>query len=339
MCAKLNSSMAIHRLAADLRLKASANPTQALLRYCHRKVREFLKEHGECSTVSDLLELLANKLGTRIIEINSDAELGELKSQYVKRGELMFATLDHQFAGCNDLGLTLKLTNPATWEQPYISVIDCRGRKRQQKYHTKWHELGHLLILTDQGRLAFRRSHESGQPKSAEESLVDTIAGEMSFYPDLVKRHLAGPISFERIEQIRRSLCPEASMYSAVLNLSKLWPTPCVWVEALLAAKKSEETAQESFAFKDPPEKSLRAVHVAANEPARECGLNIIPRFRVPKSSVISHVFEQGLSFGEASEDLAWWESSDGTRLSPCGVHVQAKRIGESIHALVVPTV
>jgi hypothetical protein len=53
----------------------------------------------------------------------------------------MFATLDRELAGSDDYGITLKLTNPEPWEQPYISIIDCRGKKRQRKYHTKWHEL------------------------------------------------------------------------------------------------------------------------------------------------------------------------------------------------------
>jgi hypothetical protein len=338
MCAKLNSSVAVHRLAADLRLKSSENPVQAVLTYCHRKVAKFLKEYGSCSTVVELLDLLENKLETRIIEINSDTELRELQSRYARRGELMFATLEKELGRGGDYGITLKLTNPEVWEQPYVSIVDCRGPKWQRRYHTKWHELAHLLILTDQTRLAFRRSHYSVQPKSAEESLIDSIAGEMSFYPDLVVPHLNGPISFERIEEVRQACCPDASMYSAILNLSKLWPSPCVWLEARLAAKKGEETAQESFAFREPPERVLRAIYTAANEPARERGLNIIPRFRIPKSSVISNVFKQGVSGGEASEDLAWWESSGGTRLGPCRVRVHAKRIGESIHALVVPS-
>jgi hypothetical protein len=338
MCAKLNSSVAIHRLAADLRLRTSENPVRAVLAYCHRRITKFLKEYGTCSTLDELLALLANKLGTRIIEINNDQELRELQSQFVNRGELIFATLDRELAGLQNYGITLKLQNPEPWEQPYVSIIDCRDRKRQRRYHTKWHELGHLLILTDQTRLAFRRSHDSTQLKSAEESLVDSIAGEISFYPDLVAAHLGGEISFERIEQIRQALCPEASMYSAVLNVSKLWPTPCIWVEAQVAAKKSEENAlQESFAFRKPPQKSLRAVHTSANEAARECGFGIIPRFRVPRNSVITQVFEQGLSFSEAFEDLDWWESSDGARLGPCRVHVMAKRIGGNIHALLVP--
>jgi hypothetical protein len=56
-----------------------------------------------------------------------------------------------------------------------------------------------------------------------------------------VAPHLTGELSFEKIEEMRIALCPEASMYSAVLNIAKLWPNPCVWVEARLAAKKSEE--------------------------------------------------------------------------------------------------
>ena len=320
-------------------MRASETPVLAVFGYCHRKIRKLLRDYGTCSTLAELLALLANKLGTRLIEINSDEELRDLQSQYVSRGELIFALLDQELAGSENYGITLKLQSPASWEQPYVSIIDCRGRKWQRRYHTKWHELGHLLILTDQTRLAFRRSHDTAHPKSAEESLVDSIAGEISFYPDLVAPHLGGKISFERIEELRRSLCPEASMYSAVLNLSRLWPSPCIWIEAQLAVKKKDENVlQQSFQFRNPPQKTLRAVHTSANEAARERGLGIIPRFRVPKSSVINQVFEQGLSFDEAYEDLDWWESSDGTRLGPCRVHVCAKRIGESIHALVVPS-
>lgn len=338
MCAKLNTSVTIHRLAADLRLKMSADPVRAIVRHCHRQVKKFIDEYGgECETLLELLQLVANKLGTTIVEINGDEELNELQLQYAKREELIFARLDHELAGDQDFGITLKLRNPLRWEQPYVSIIDCRGRKKQRKYHTKWHEIGHLLVLTDQTRLEFRRSHYAGQPKTAEESLIDSIAGEMSFYPDLIVPHISGPISFEKIEAIQDRFCPEASAYSAALNLSRLWPTPCVWLEAQLAAKKNEETAQESFGFQEPPDKTLRAVHTASNPAARELGLNIIPRFRVPKGSVINQVFEKGLSFGEAHEDLAWWESSDGMRLSSCTVRVEAKRIGQSIHALVVP--
>jgi hypothetical protein len=338
MCAKLNTSVAVHRLAADLGLRVSGNPVDAVMAYCHRRVKKFIGEYGACLNPGQLLDLLANKLGTRLLEINDDEHLKKIQREYVKRGARIFANILEELADEDTYGITLKLQNAEPWEQPYISIIDCRGRKRQRRYHTKWHELGHLLILTEQTRFAFRRTHDRFHPKSAEESLVDAIAGEFSFYPPLVAPHLSGAISFERIEEIRAALCPEASAYSAILNISKLWPTPCIWIEARLAAKKSEETdLQQSFGFRKPPEKALRAVHTSANQAAREDGITVIPRFRVPKTSVIHRVFEQGLSQSEGHEDLGAWESSDGSNLKRCRVYVQAKLIGDSVHALIVP--
>jgi hypothetical protein len=338
MSAKLNSSLAVHRLAADLGLRPTENPVQVILAYCHRSVKKFVAEHGGCAGLNELLDLLANKLGTRVVEISDDEQLYKVQREYVNRGEKIFAMLNQELADADCYGITLKLQNAEPWEQQYISIIDCRGRKRQRRYHTKWHELGHLLILTDQTRLAFRRTHDSHHPKSAEESLVDAIAGEFSFYRSLLAQHLTGKISFQKIEHIRASLCPEASAYSAVLNISKLWPTPCIWIEAQFKAKKSHENGlQHSFGFQAPPQKALRVVYANANDAARAVALGIIPNFRVPRKSVIYRVFEDGSPCSEAHEDLAWWESTDGTRLPGCGVRVQAKRIGESVHALIVP--
>ena len=158
MGTKLNSSMAIHRVVLDLHLPASDNPVKTILTHCHRRVKKFLAEYGPCPNLGQLLDLLANKLGTTIVEIETDKQLEKLQIEYVGRGESIFATLDQEFADDDTYGITFKLQNPSAWEQPYISIIDSRGRKRQRRYHTKWHELGHLLILTDQTRFAFRRS-------------------------------------------------------------------------------------------------------------------------------------------------------------------------------------
>lgn len=331
MGANLNSNVAIHRLSADLGLRSTPSPVQVILAYCHQKVKRFLAEHGRCACLSELLELLADRLSTRIIEINSDEELRKIQRDYVNQGESIFATLDLEFGEKDCYGITFKLQNAQPWERQYVSLIDCRGRKRQRRYHTKWHEIGHLLILTDQTRLEFRRTHDSHHPKSAEESLVDVIAGEFSFYRSVLTSQLNGEISFQKIEEIRMSCSPEASMYSAILNISKIWPTPCLWIEAQLRRKKGQENQQ---ALTSAP---LRAIYANANDAARAVGLVIIPNFRVPKKSVIYRVYEEGLASSQAYEDLAWWESSDGTRLSDCRVRVQAKRIGDSVHALIVP--
>jgi hypothetical protein len=336
MSPRLNGSIVIHRLAGDLGLRSSATPVNSVLLYCHKRVKEFLTDFADCRTPALLLEFLANKLSTRLCEIHTDEELRNLQREYVARGENGFATLVNEFAVEDTYGITLKLQKPHLWEPHYVSIIDARGTKKQRSYHTKWHELGHLLILTDQTRLAYYRSHDPSQPKSAEESLVDVVAGEFSFYPPMVKPLAKGEISFARIEELRSILCPDASAYSSIMNLAKLWPTPTIWVEAKLARKKCEQdNGQGSFGFrkKNPP--LLRAVHTVANSTAKELGLMIIPNFRVPTQSVIHQVFSNGMDSLSAREDLSMWCSSDGKRLPKSPVHIEAKRIGESIHALV----
>jgi len=204
MCARLNSSIVVHRLAGDLGLRSSATPVQTVLEYCHRTVRRFLTDYPDCPSPAALLEFLANKLSTRLCPVHSDKELVGVRDEYADRGERGFATLVQELADDDTYGITLKLQRRSfLWEPSFVSVIDCRGPKKQRSYHTKWHELGHLLILTDQTRLAFRRTHDKTQPKSAEESLVDVIAGEFSFYPSMVGPHLGGEISFDTIERIR----------------------------------------------------------------------------------------------------------------------------------------
>ena len=337
MCAKLNSSIVVHRLASDLGLRGPADPVRAILSYCHRVVKAFLVDYPDCPTPAKLLDFLANKLSTRIIEIHTDEDLQATVLEYATRGEHAFATLQQELCDDQSYGITLKLQNRQPWEPGYVSVIDCRGRKSQRRYHTKWHELGHLLILTDQTRLAFYRTHDPTQPKSAEESLVDTIAGEFSFYPRMVKPLARGEISFEKIEEIRTDLCPEASFYSSILNVTKLWPMPCIWVEAKLAHKRGHNNGQHSFGFQDTPRPTLRAVYTTPNQAARELQITMIPNFRVPNQSVIHQVFHDEMPYAEAEEDLGMWESSDGTQLPSRRVQVKAKRVGDSVHALILP--
>lgn len=337
MTPKLNESFIIHKLAADLGLRSSTDPVRTIVKYCNKQVRQFLSEFSDCNSPAQLLPWAANRLGTVFEEIHSDADLREITKKYVELGERIFATLPDELSGDSD-GITFRRQNRrAAWDTEFVSVIDCRGRKQHRAYHTKWHELGHLLTLTDQGRLAFRRSHSSTEPKPVEEKIVDAIAGELSFYPPMITALMKGEISFEKIEAIRTSMCSEASQYSAILNLSRMWPHPCIWVEARLGYKKADApSSQAVFSFHPPKQPTLRAKHTNANDAARDLGVGLIPNFRVPKKSVIYTAFDQNLDSAEAIEDLSWWRSSDGTQLGQCKVRVSAKRIGESIHALMV---
>ena len=107
-------------------------------------------------------------------------------------------------------GVTFKRLSRKPWELPYVSVIDCRLDKKYRSYYTKWHELGHLLILTDQMRLAFRRTHFGLDDKDPEEALVDVIAGAFGFLPDLIKPVAKGRPSFEVDRSDPRATLPRS---------------------------------------------------------------------------------------------------------------------------------
>jgi hypothetical protein len=73
---------------------------------------------------------------------------------------------------------------------------------------------------------------------------------------------------------------PEASAYAAIMNLTKRWPTPAIWLEARLARKKSEEdNGQTSFNFQKTKAPVLRAIHTVTNAGARDRGMMRFPIF------------------------------------------------------------
>ena len=168
---------------------------------------------------------------------------------------------------------------------------------------------------------------------------MDLIAGEVGFYPQIVRPHATGEISFEKVAELREELCPEASQQASLIGIVKAWPVPCVLVEARLGLKAHERQSleQQWFPFHDGPAAVLRAVKVTTNTTAQDIGMIIHRNMRVPKQSVITQVFEDGLTNLEAQEDLAWWTSSSGRGLEPRPITVRARRHWETAQALIVP--
>lgn len=336
MAPKLAQSRKIWKLASDLGLKNIKDPVNDILVFCEKKIKKFLKEYEDCATLSDFLGWVAGRLGTSFEEIHTDEELNQIKSKYVQQGERIFATLDTLLSE-NVFGLTLKKLNAEPWEEPYVSVIDCRGAKGKKAYYTKWHELAHLLILTDQMRLCFQRTLHL-EEKDPEEVLVDVIAGKFGFYQPLIQPHARGKISFEKIETLRGQLCPEASYQSTFIGFVRAWSDPCLLISCQLGLKKSQERdLDQQLLIGEYPAPELRAVKVTVNDAAREVGFCIHENMRVPKKSISHSVHHLGLDRGEAEEDLSWWESSDGRALSKSPIFVQAKRVGDDVYAIIIP--
>jgi hypothetical protein len=286
--------------------------------------------------LSGMLDWLAGKCGTTFCIIDTDRKLLSVKQQYVDRGERRFAALEDELANDEDFGVTLKLQNREPWEREFVSIIDSRGGKLSRSYFTKWHEIAHLLTLTPQERLVFRRSHSANDSSNPEERLMDILAGHFGFYAPLVKPFMSDEISFGTIRALRGKLCPEASFQSSLINFAKFWPLPCILIRAEMGLKKREAAllAQERL-FDDRPQSRLRATKVTVSNPARESGFTIHRNMRIPEESVIHRAFQER-AYVEASEDLSWWESN-GKHLQALPVTVKARHAWNGVDALLIP--
>src|ERR1043166_9173 len=333
----LRTSHQIYTLANDLKVRVISDPVEAIVQYCEKKVKNLISGYSDCNTLSGMLDWLVAKCGTTFCIIDSDRKLLSVKQQYVDRGERGFAALEDELATDEDFGVTVKLQNREPWEREFVSIIDSRGDKLSRSYFTKWHELAHLLTLTPQGRLVFRRSHSANDSSNPEERLMDILAGHFGFYAPLIKPFMSDEISFETIGALRGKLCPEASFQASLINFSKFWPSPCILIRAEMGLKKREVALldQQQLFEDDAPRSRLRATKVTVSNSARESGFTIHRNMRIPEESVIHRAFEEH-AYVEANEDLSWWKS-DGKHLKAFSVTVKARHAWNGVDALLIP--
>lgn len=322
----------LNKLAEDLGLMATGDPVATILAYCDGKVSRFLDELDPGASLSDFLEWVGAKVGTRFRCIHTDSDLQSIMAEFVSLGETVFARLDKELSE-EVYGITYLLRNAKPFEPKHVSIIDCRGEKSSRAYFTKWHEIAHLLTLTDQARLVFKRTHADADKKDPEERLMDIIAGKFGFYDRVFHKTVSGQISFSELERVRQELCPEASLQSSLISFIKYWPVPCIYVRADIGLNNKERQAaqQNSFGFLDEPVPVLRAVEVSANELAREEGFRLFPNMRIPEGSIVQTIFSKAYGYGNAIEDFQDWNSrASGT------VNVEA-RYRNGVEVLISP--
>jgi hypothetical protein len=340
MPSRLGNSAKIVTLARDLKIDGDVDPAAAILEFCDQRIRKLLKRFPNTDSLTGLLDVAASGLGTKFEILRTQADLAQIMARYTSRTrrEPGFANLANEVP-THVFGVTLRLSHPEGWELPYVSIIDCRGEKAAREYFTKWHEVGHLLILTDQQRLTFYRTHSADIRKDPEERIVDAIASRIGFYAPIIQKHAQGLLSFDKLESIRAQLCSVASRESSLIGFIQAWPRPCIYVRAELGLRKDEESMlrQASFSFRQIPSPKLRAVKVIANDTARLRGA-MHKNMRVPEQSVIHRVYDDPSVNNIASEDLSWWSSSEGRTPKPCSVVVEAQKIWDGVEALIQPT-
>lgn len=332
---RLDTKPQIGKLASDLGLKSSTRPVSEIVGYVRRRVLTIAKKY-DCRSLAALLDAASAEAGTVFREVHCDRDLDTIVEEFVPLGETIFANLRNELRN-QDYAITLKRRHAAAWEPPFVSIIDCRGHKIHGAYFSKWHELAHLFTLTPQMRLVFRRTH-SAAVHDPEEALMDVIAGELGFLPDLLETDGQEEISFEFVERIRSEFCPQASYQASIIGIVKALPKPCILLEAGLRLKKGEESVvlQTGSQRCHHPVPALRAVHVTVNQAARDAGIQMHPCWRVPKKSAVYQAFEHG-EYTEATENLDWWVTSNGSQLAPRPVVVKARPSGDGVTALLIP--
>jgi hypothetical protein len=340
---KLKASPQVWTLARDLGIKRTEDAVDAIVAFCRRKALQSLapleiRRLQDCPDLATLLDCVTSLVGTTFREVHSDDELRELRTESLQRGETGFATIEAELTD-DVFAISYRRINRKPHEGPYVSVIDCRGEKGPRLYFSKWHELAHLLTVTDQMRLRFTRTHSRLNTDNAEEALMDVIAGDLGFAGEVVRAHASGPVSFDGLELLRSRLCPEASWQASVRGFISAWPAPALYVIAAPGLKADEQRSldQLGFGFTEPPTPQLRVQQIAFNEVGRAAGLYIPRNMRVPEDSVIRFACEMRTPVASTAEDLAWWGTSDGKHLEPFPVQVEARPYLEGVHAIIVP--
>src|SRR5262249_8688967 len=141
----------------------------------------------------------------------------------------------------------------------------------------------------------------------------------------MADRHL----SFSVVDRVRANGFGQASYRATLFACLRRFHRPAIYVEAELAHKAEDErNIRQGRLFDDAkPVKELRAVMTRPN-PAAKGKLFIVPRMRIPPSSIIHALLQN--SFGDTAsgaENLKTWEHSGGKRLADKKVWIDAKKI------------
>jgi len=343
----LKDEPVVKQIAKELGLGRYRNAEQAIREYCIKKVEQLLKLFEHVDDLSKFLDVISSGLGVRFEQIYDDNDLDVLIRKYASSGELAFANLPNQLDNKTDAVL-IRLLRQKEWK--FVAVIDCRGNKKYKAYFSKWHEIAHVLTMSPQTEIQFRRTPTI--KKDPEEQMVDRVAGDLAFYsplfmPELLTRaKIDKRLSFDNIEDLRKKVCPDSSREATIRAAVYRSPFPQLLIIASYALKKQDErliNADQENLFRNDHDVlsslKLRAVEATGNENAKKVGLWIHRNMEIPNDSIITKVFNTAPANVSAIqiEDLDWWKHSRG-QLDSMPIQVEAMKIGRRVFALIKKT-
>ena len=307
----------------------------AIVDYCRRQVSLLTAEHRLPSTVGELLERVAGCLDVEFVEIHSAEDLTNLFDRIPLQVEPALVRVSTEFDNETD-AITIRRLSPQPWERRYLSVINCQGRHFSRRFFTKWHELAHRLIDGEQLALAFRQTPV--ERKEPGEILVDKVAGELAFFPDIVSSpaHVMLNdlgVTFEAVEELRQSVAMEASRQATALALIRYAGCPAWYLRCAVSMKPTESRTASRLNGRAKPVPKLRVMEVSPNAEAIRLGIRIHQWMRVPESSLVSLAHGSGLD-QIGTEQLEEWETSTGGPVGYGRLLVDAQALGDEVYAL-----
>lgn len=333
--------------AAGLRLDG-ADPVQSILDYCRKRVAKILKRARAIQTIWDVERIVCEHLNLVVHEIWNDDELRNLSERYAKEErDPKFAALDMELEPEDAYGVLYERnTRNEAGELQYVAFVDCRGDKAHRRFFTRWHEIAHCLTTFEQFEFPFRRVSGEEIEKEPLEKLMDMIAGELGFLDSLFCPVLEAEIgnsrlTFDAVENIRSRFCPDASFQATLNACAARLEYPIVVIEVGMAYKKGEKELLKRLENRTPrlrrPQPSLRVLRSMPNGPARDIGLLIHKKRRVPDTSVVAKLYaaHQTENFAEGKENLETWTASDGSSLGDFDVFIQARKVQYHTFAIV----
>jgi hypothetical protein len=341
---KLDQAPEIHAIAHSLQLPIEGGAASNIIHHCHQRIQGWLKGNPAIKSIAHLEMLICSKLRLVFEEIWSDEELNAVCDKYLQQGETIFAYIRHDFdAKTFATMIERKKISPKSPDR-YVAVVDCRGTKSQRRFFTRWHEIAHALTLNQQLELRLHRSCGEQDPS---ERLMDTIAAEVGFYKPLFdpileqKLALAGRLTFEVIDKVKEAFSPEASFAATLHACLKRCPQPVALLDCGMGYKKSErdkiESKQVLLLPEDAPVPKLRLLSVSQNNASKD-HFSFHKNMAVPATSLIQECFsgncEKTLEYSR-KESLQIWRHSDGECLGFQSIHIEVRKIGERVFALI----
>jgi len=330
---QLRRAPEVIKIAAGLSLQGD-DPVREIMKYCDNQVESWLAKYPTPKTLTTFHKIISDRLSIHHVKVETDEELDALVREQTGRGEVIFHTLRDEFSQGTQ-AITFKLAHAERGMKKHLAVVDGRGDRAPRVYFGKRHEDSHILTLSPyQLSFVFRRTHL--RKTSAEEALMDKIAGHLAFYPKLFQPQLHqlqdryGRPCFQLVEDLKLRVCSEASYTATAIATVEQNGLPALLIDARYSTKRRDSSVP-------PTSWALRATSVRASAQARRTGLVIPWNYRIPTSSIISQAFHDGLVLrhDHADERLGAWSCSDGSRLPDLPVHIELKKFADHVLALI----